>query len=447
MSTSDTSKVGPVQRILRAAAKVEPHELKATVLSFLFVFILMAAYFILRAPRDSMSADCTQEEVNWLWTMTFFFSLIAVSLYGWLISLVRFQRVVPSVYVFFSASFFAFFAVSTTLPDPKLVNQAFYVWLSVFSLFHVSVFWSFMSDLFSREQAPRLFGVIATGASLGAMVGPVIPTFFAEQIGTMNLIPVSAALLLIPVPIIVALQRIKDGELGNAHVQVDLTRQQRLGRNPFSGFGLFIRNPYLLGIGLFIFMYVIMNTFIYMELRKLLGAFDRDVRTQIYGAMDLAVNTIAIVTALFLTSRLATRMGLAVTLALIPLFMVGGWLFVAASPLLAVLIGLQVARRAGNYAITKPGREMLFTIVDSESRYKAKPVIDIVVYRGGDMVTAWFYSLLTATFGLGLAGVAVIAAGIAAVWAASGAYLGRRYARARQESTPNAPTSGEVPGA
>lgn len=427
--------MGPVQRILKATAKIEPRELKATVLSFLFVFILMAAYFILRAPRDSISAEWTQEEVNWLWTMTFFFSIVAVSLYGWLISLVRFSRVVPSVYVFFALTFFAFFGVSTTLSDPKLVNQAFYVWLSVFSLFHVSVFWSFMSDLFSREQAPRLFGVIATGASLGAILGPAIPTFFADEIGSLNLIPVSAVLLLIPVPIIVALQRLKVTELGNEDVSADLSREQRLGRNPLSGFWLFVTNPFLLGIGLFIFLYVIMNTFIYMELRNLLGEFERDARTQIYGAIDLAVNSIAIVTALFLTSRLATRLGLAVTLALIPLFMVGGWLVVAATPLLSVLIGLQIARRAGNYAITKPGREMLFTIVDSETRYKAKPVIDIVVYRGGDMVTAWLYSLLTAGFGLGLAGIALIGAGVAAIWAASGVYLGRRYGRVTEAAS------------
>ena len=436
MNNNNSAGSGPLARILRATAKIEANEIRATVLSFLFVFTLMAAYFILRAPRDSISAEWTQEEVNWLWTLTFFFSVVAVSLYGWLISLVRFSRVVPSVYVFFSLSFVAFFAASTSLPDPKLVNQAFYVWLSVFSLFHVSVFWSFMSDLFSREQAPRLFAVIATGASLGAMVGPAVPTFFGDDIGTLNLIPISAVMLLIPVPIILALQKLKVTDLGNEDVHVDLSQQQHLGRNPFAGFKLFIQSPLLLGIGLFIFLYVIMNTFIYMELRKLLGVFDRDVRTQIYGAMDLAVNSIAILTALFATSRLATRMGMAVTLALIPALMVGGWLIVAATPLLAVLIGLQVARRAGNYAITKPGREMLFTLVDSETRYKAKPVVDIVLYRGGDMVTAWFYGILTATFGLGLAGVAVIAAVIAAVWALSGVYLGRRYNREQRSDDP-----------
>ena len=418
---------GPVAKILRATAKIEPNEIKATILSFLFVFVLMVAYFFLRPVRDAMAVDWTQEEVNWLWTATFFFSVIAVTVYGGVISRVRFNRLVPGVYLFFSATFVAFYFAALSLPDPNLSNKIFYVWLSVFSLFHLSVFWSFMSGVFNREQAPRLFGAIATGASLGAMLGPSIPLFFADDIGELNLLPISAALLLIPIPIAIQLQKLKTSQLGNPDLHADLSAAQRLGRNPFGGFMLFIKNPYLLAIGVFILLYVTMNTFIYMELRKALVDFDRATRTQIYAGIDFAVNSLAIVTALFATSRLTTRFGMAVTLALIPALMVGGWLVVAASPLLVVLAGLQIARRAGNYAITRPGREMLFTVVDEQTRFKAKPVIDIVLYRGGDMLTAWGYGALTAVLGLGLAGVATVAAGIAAVWAIVGVYLGREY--------------------
>ena len=166
-----------------------------------------------------------------------------------------------------------------------------------------------------------------------------------------------------------------------------------------------------------------------------MGVFDRDVRTQIWGGIDLAVNSLAFVTALFATGRLATRFGMPTTLALIPALMVGGWVVVALSPVLAVLIGLQVARRAGNYAVTRPGREMLFTAVDTETRFKAKPVIDIVVYRGGDVITAWLYTALTATLGLGLAGIAAIAAVVAGIWAGAGIFLGRKYDRGGNEST------------
>ena len=192
---------------------------------------------------------------------------------------------------------------------------------------------------------------------------------------------------------------------------------------------MFVTNPYLLAIGVFILMYVTMSTFVYMELREFLAPYERAERTQIQASIDLAVNSLAIVTAIFATGRLATRFGMATTLSLIPILMVGGWMVVAAVPVLAVLIGLQIARRAGNYAITKPGREMLFTLVDDETRYKAKPVIDIVVYRGGDMVTAWLHTALREVFALSLTGVASVAAVIAAVWALTGIYLGRTYNR------------------
>jgi len=422
---------GPLAGIIAAATKIQPNELKATLLSFCFVFVLMAAYFILRPVRDAMSSDWSDTELSTLWTSTFLFSFIAVSVYGAAISSVQFRRLVPSVYGFFAATFVAFYVASSATTDAGTVDKLFYVWLSVFSLFHVSVFWSYMSGLFSSEQAPRLFGVIATGASLGAIAGPSIPTFFADDIGTMNLMLIAATMLIVPIPIIGALEKLKVGELGNAGLHADLSAQEKLGKNPFSGFMLFLKDPYLLAIGAFILLYVVMNTFIYFELRKLMAEFDRDTRTQIWASIDLAVNSLAIVTALFATSRLTTRFGMATTLSLIPVLMIGGWLLVAAVPLLAVLAGMQIVRRAGNYAITRPGREMLFTLVDSETRFKAKPVIDIVVYRGGDMATAWAYTAMTTVFGLGLAGIGVVAAVMAALWAGAGIYLGRRYDHGR----------------
>jgi AAA family ATP:ADP antiporter len=418
--------------------KVEPNELKATALSFLFVFSLMTAYFIIRPVRDAMASDWSRADTSFLWTLTFVFSVIAVFSYGYIISRVRFSRVVPGVYIFFAGSFAAFYLGSQSVTDSTLVDKSFYVWLSVFSLFHVSVFWTFMSGLFSKEQAPRLFAIIATGASAGAIVGPSIPTFFAEEIGVMNLMLISAAILLVPVPIIGALEKLKVTDLGNQHLQADLSQAERLGKNPFSGFLLFIRNPYLLGIGLFILMYVTMSTFVYMELREMMAVFERPERAKIFGRIDLAVNILAIVTAMFATSRLTTRFGMATTLSLIPILMVGGWMIVAAVPVLGVLIGLQIARRGGNYAVTRPGREMLFTLVDTETRYKAKPVIDIVVYRGGDMVTAWVHTGLRELLQFGLGGVAIVGAVVAVIWAAAGIYLGRTYNRANDEDSSKA---------
>ena len=416
-------------RALCRATKVEPHELRATLASFAFAFCLMTAYMILRPVRDSLSSDWTDEQLSWLWTSTFFFSVLAVSVYGGVISRLRFKIMVPSVYAFFAATFVGFHIVGNTVGENDLVNRSFYVWLSVFSLFHLSVFWSFMSRIYNKHQAKRVFSVIALGVTSGAIVGPAVPTFFADDIGAMNLLLVGAVLLLVPIPLIGILERLRVDDLDNADAAERMSIDARLNPNPFSGFAKFATNPFLLAIGGFILFYVMMNTFIYFELRDALGQFERDVRTQYWGGIDLAVNLLAAVTALFATGRLATRAGMPITLALVPLLMVGGWIFVAVSPVLMVLIGLQVSRRAGNYAITRPGREMLFTIVDSETRFKAKPVIDIVVYRGGDVVTAWFYTALTARLGLGLAGVALISAAVCAVWAAAGVFLGRSYER------------------
>ena len=427
---SDNDKTGPIGRIVEAATKVKPHELKATVVAFLFIFVLMAAYFILRPVRDAMSSDFSDVELSLLWTGTFVFSVPAVFLYGAIIPHVRFDRLVPVVYAFFAATFLGFYAGNAALPGAVWLDKLFYVWLSVFSLFHVSVFWSFMSGLFDREQAKRLFAIIATGASAGVVAGPAVATFFADDIGTMNLMLIAAVMLLVPIPLIGVLERLKVGELGNAGLAADLGRQVQLGRNPFSGFSLLFRDRYLAGIALFILLYVSINTIFYFEIRDFLREFERATRTQWWGGIDLVVNSLAIVTALFGTGRLATRFGMPTTLALLPVLMVGGFVLVAAAPVLMVVVGLQIVRRAGNYAITRPGREMLFTLVDQESRYKAKPVIDICVYRGGDMATAWAYTGVVALLGLGLPGIAIIGALVAAAWAATGLYMGRSYDRA-----------------
>jgi AAA family ATP:ADP antiporter len=435
MTDRDADRRNALTRIIRAATKVEPNELTATLLSFFFVFVLMTAYFIMRPVRDAMASDWSDVEVSLLWTTTFFLSIIAVSVYGAAISFVRFRFLVPGVYGFFALSFFIFYSGSNFIVDPVLVDKGFYVWLSVFSLFHLSVFWSFMSDLFNKEQAPRLFGFIATGASVGAIVGPLLTAQLVEKVGTDNMMLISATMLLIPIPIILVLEKLKRTSLGNEDVHVDLSAQQAMGRNPFAGFSIFLKSPYLIGIGLFIVLYVAIGSFVYFELKNLLEVFTRDERTQIWAYIDLAVNTLAILTAMFITSRISTRFGMATTLALIPALMAIGMLVIALSPVVAVVVGLQVARRAGNYAITRPGREMLFTIVDRETRFKAKPVIDIVLYRGGDMVTAWAFTLLTSVVGLGLGAVAAIGAVIAAIWSLVGMYLGRSFDKVAADDT------------
>ena len=416
----------PIQRFMDAVSKIHPNELRATVLSALFIFVLMTAYFMLRPARDAMASDWTDAEVSTLWTINFFISLAAVMVYGFAASNVRFRWLVPGVYVFFAASFLCFYLGTSFVPDPVLIDKSFYVWLSVFSLFHVSVFWSFMSDLFNKEQAPRLFAFIAMGASLGTLAGPAIAGLTADIVSEKELMIVSAFMLFIPIPIILTLERLKATALGNSDVNVDLS-QQTLGKNPFSGFMLFFKSPFLMGIAAFIILYVGISSFVYFEQKNLLADFERAERREILAWVDLVVNSLAIFTAAFVTSRLTTKLGMATTLALVPAFVCIGMLLLAISPILMVVLGLQVMRRAGNYAITRPGREMLFTVVGREARFKAKPVIDIVFYRGGDMIWAWAFTGLTTGLGLGLGAVAAVGAVIAATWAGVGAYLGRSF--------------------
>ncbi|MEO1204330.1 MAG: MFS transporter, partial [Pseudomonadota bacterium] len=413
-------------RLVRAATQIQPNELRATLLSVLFVFTLMTAYFMLRPVRDAMASDWTDAEVSTLWTINFFISFVAVSLYGFAISNIRFRWIVPGVYIAFAASFFFFYAGTTFVEDAVLIDKSFYVWLSVFSLFHVSVFWSFMSDLFSKEQAPRLFGFIALGSSVGAIVGPAIAGATVGFVDERQLMLLSAVLLLVPVPLFFTLDRLKVTTLGNADVSADLS-QAKLGKNPLAGFSIFLKSPFLLGIAAFILLYVAISSFVYFEQKNLLADFSRAERREILSWVDLIVNSLAIITAMFVTSRLATKLGMAMTLALVPLLVVAGMLVLAVSPIIGVVLGLQVARRAGNYAITRPAREMLFTVVDREARFKAKPVIDIVFYRGGDMVWAWAFTGLTTGLGLGLGAVAAVGALIAAIWAAVGFSLGRSF--------------------
>jgi len=413
--------------LLGRASDIRPHEARATLASFSLVMMLMASYYILRPVRDAMASDWSDAEVSWLWTFTFFISFIAVSLYGTAVARLRFSRLVPSVYSFFAVSFVLFYLGAASVSDRTLLDKSFYIWISLFSLFHISVFWSFMADTFSKPQAIRLFGFIGAGASIGGLAGPALTTLLVKDIGTENLMLIAALLVVLALPLVAWVQRLKQTDLHNGNVSVSNKDVEFIGGNPLAGFAEFMRSPYLLGIGLFIFLYTTISSFVYFELKNLLADFDPDVRTQIWGGMDLAVNSLTLLVAMFATGRIAQRFGLPFTLALIPVLVAGGMLMLAAEPLVYVVVGVQVARRAGNYAISRPAREMLFTAVDRETRFKAKQVIDIVIYRGGDMLNAWLFTALTQGLGLGLAAVAGIGAVIAGLWALTGIFLGRRF--------------------
>jgi AAA family ATP:ADP antiporter len=425
----------PLQRLLARACDIEANEVRATLASFSLVLILMGSYYILRPVRDAMASDWTDAEVSWLWTFTFIFSTLAVSLYGAAVARVSVHRLVPSVYALFAASFLLFYLGTQTIADRVLLDKSFYVWISLFSLFHISVFWSFMADTFARPQATRLFGFIGAGASIGAIGGPAMAALLVGDIGTDPLLLVAAAMVALAPPLVLWLQRLKRTDLENASITARPADFDYIGGGAFAGFSEFLQSRYLLFIGLFIFLYTSVGSFVYFELKNLLADYDIEVRSQIWAGMDLVVNIMTVVVGAFATGRIAKHMGLPFTLASIPVLMVVCMLTLAATPVMMVAVATQVVRRIGNYAISRPAREMLFTAVDRETRFKAKPVIDIVIYRGGDMLNAWAFTALTQGLGLGLAAVATVGACVALTWAATGVYLGRQFNAMKPDET------------
>jgi len=422
-----SNEAGPFSRLFRIATKIEEDEIRATLLSFVFIFMLMFAYNMLKPVRDALAPEWTDVELASLWTINFVFSAIAVSLYGLAVSRLKLRNVIPGVYAFFAASFVLFYIGANAMADNAYINKAFYVWLSLFSLFHVSVFWSLMSDLFTKEQAPRLFAFIASGASIGTIAGGAVTLFLATKLGTLNLMLLAATILVLTVPLITVLRSSVSSNLAGSN------QDSSISGNPFAGFRQFISNPYLLGIALFIFLYTFIGSFAYFEIKNLMAGNEREANTAIWAGINTSVNLISIVTAMFATSRITTTVGLGKALALIPLCVSIALLAVFANPALAIIIVAWVVLKAGNYSITRPGREMLYTNVSREDRFKTKQVIDIVVYRGGDVFSGWMFALMTTSLGLGMGPIALLGAGVAVLWAYVGLRLGNTYDR---ESNP-----------
>jgi len=429
----NNTKRSPFANRMQALSKIEPHEIKATFASFTFVFLLMTSYNILKPIRDSMASDWSDSEVAQLWTINFFLTLAVNFIYSAALSIARLKAVVPSVYGFFALSFLAFAFGHQAFSDPVVINKAYYIWVSLFALFHISVFWSFMADLFNKEQAKRLFGFIATGASVGGLIGPLLPTVLAAFVSN-DVLMVIASLLLLPViPLITYLERLKITELHHSDENT-IAQSLTIGGNPFAGFTLLLKSPFLIGISIFLFFYTSLGSFTYFELKNLLASYDGETRTQIQAGITLAINALTIITAMFATGRIASRYGVSATLALVPILMMGGFVTVGILASLWLVVGLQVILKAGNYAITRPAREMLFTLVNREARYKTKPVIDTVIYRGGDVINGWSFAALTEGLGLGMGPVAFVGAVVAAVWALMGVILGRAYQKDQRAS-------------
>ncbi len=425
---------------LQRLVKVEPVEVRALLWAFSYFFALLCSYYILRPMRDEMGIAGGVEHLQWLFTGTFLAMLAAVPLFGWVTSRYSRRQFLPFVYLFFIANLLLFFALFRSGLTHAWVARAFFIWTSVFNLFIVSVFWSFMADLFSDAQAKRLFGFVAAGGTAGALAGPALTATLAIPLGPTNLLLISAAALgwaMLCIRRLIAWRATLPAAPamaaeGSAPSRPP-EREAGLGGGALAGLRLIAGSRYLLGICLLILLFTTLSTFLYFQQAQIIrdSFADPAQRTTVFAAMDFAVNALTLIIQVFLTGRIVQALGMSWTLALIPLLLGGGFLMLGIAPLLGTLVVVQVVRRAGNYAIMKPTREMLFVVLAPEEKYKAKNVIDTVVYRGGDVVSAWAYAGLQA-LGLGLSAIAFIAVPVAAGWAWISWGLGRmQEARAK----------------
>ena len=398
---------------------VKPAEAKAVALSFTYFFCLLCAYYVLRPIRDEMGIQGGVENLQWLFTATFVSMLCVVPVFGWLCSRYPRVKLLPMVYGFFIVNIALFYlCYRFEWVAPTYLARIFFVWVSVFNLFVVSVFWSFMVDLFDHEQGKRLFGFIAAGGSAGAILGPALTTLLVTSIGTVNLLLISIALLTITLLCIRQLRGWSDQQ----------HRQQpaAMGGSMFDGIKRVTQSTYLLGICGYVLLYTTLATFLYFTQAEIVRDtfVDSNERTRIFAVIDLITNLLTVSLQIFVTSRISTRLGVPVTLALVPAILVIGFIALSVYPVLLVLIAVQVLRRAGNYAFARPGREMLFSVLQRNDKYKSKNFIDTVVYRGGDAVSAWLYSGL-ASLGLAASGIAAIGAALSVVWMLIGWRLGQ----------------------
>jgi AAA family ATP:ADP antiporter len=413
--------------LLDRLVSARPGEMPALVAAFGYNFLLFTAYYILRPLRDSMGVAGGVENLDDLFGFTLVGMLLAVPVYGWISG--RFRRAVflPWIYVFFVVQLLGFWLMFRIAGDDAPTARVFFVWVSVFNLFVVSVFWSFMADLFDREQGKRVFAFIAAGASTGGILGSSIPAFFAEALGDVNLLLISSALLagtVLPIRYLLrwSSRRVSAGE------RLD---ERPIGGNPFAGFTRVFSSRYLSGIALFVFLMAAVSTFLYLQQAELLQVHfpDRGERTAFLGRIELTVNVAVVLMQMFAVGKLTSRFGLPVMIVSVPLFVVAGFLLIAASPTLATLVGVYIFRRLGQYAVVRPCREMLYTTVDRESKYKAKNVNDTLVYRTSDYVVAKGHDAFVSALGASLTWVAWLGAAVAAIWAVTAFLLGRAHER------------------
>jgi AAA family ATP:ADP antiporter len=413
--------------VLKKIIPVEREEWGAVLLATAYGFAILFSYYILRAVRDEISAE-DRGNLQYLWTAVFFVMMLAVPLYSSLVS--RFSRgfFIPLANRFFAVNLIAFWAALELLPleARPWIDRVFYVWASVFALFVVTVFWGFIVDLFRDHQGKRVFGFIAVGSSLGGVFGSLFTSLIADVVPTFLLLLVAV----VPLEAAAWLAWLLHRRSGEGQTTLRTEGSERIPGTAWSGIEVVFRSPYLRAIAGYIFLMTFASTVLYFQQAELLGEAitDRGVRTVFFARIDLAVNILTIGGQGLLAAHVIRWAGIGLSLAFLPALAFLGFLGLGTYPLLAVLVVLQVLYRAGRYALARPAREVLFTVVGREERYKSKAFIDAAVYRGGDLVNGWVYAGL-ANLGLAVGAISLVAVPVMAVWVGMGLFLGRAQER------------------
>ena len=414
----------------------------SVIVAFFLFFCVLGGYFAVRPVRETVGTILGRDRVANLYVATWIASLAIVPIYGAIVAKVRRSVFLPLIYGFVAVALAIVGGVLQNQPKSVAFGQFFYVFISVLSLFLVSVFWSFLVELFDSGQAKRLFPVIAAGGTAGALVGPLFTDLAARSIGNGGILYVGATLFALAVVLQTILIRLwKSGpepnqERDEGHYQ---SRDRALGGNPLAGVTLVLRSPYLLGIAAYVALLATANTFLYFEQLRLVATTfaDTQTRTSVFARIDWIVQSLTILAQLFITGRIASRLGLVVLLTIIPVAIFFGFLALSIWNTFMLLAVVIVLRRSGEYAFVRPGREMLWTPMSKETKYKAKNFVDVPVYRGADAAVAQLQRAIEGA-GFGVQTAALLGALAAVLWAVNGWWLGRRYDSAPQHASEGA---------
>jgi len=431
VTSAATPSRSPFAAVHGRLGTIEPGEMRATLLACLYFFFLLASYFILRSVRDAVGVAAGVQNLSWLFTGTLVATILLNPVFATVVSSLPVRRFIPIVYRTFGVLLLGFVAAVYWWPESYngWMQPAFWIWTSVFSLFVPSVFWGFMADTFHPEQGKRLFGFISVGGTLGALAGSALTAALAKIVGTAALMLISAAMLEIAVQVV---RRFPPSFRSDTRKREEEKRP--IGGSSFSGFINVVKSPYLLGICLYMLLFTVGTTVLYFQQAEIVAEAysDRESRTAFLAQIDFMVQLLTVFAQLFLTGRIIKWLGVGFTLAILPAMSIIGFGALGVTASFAVFVAFSVLRRAGSYGFANPAREVLFTVVRPEDKYKAKNLIDTFVYRSGDQIGAWSYRGFTA-LGLSMSGIALMAVPLSALWLAVGIWLGRRQA-SRQAS-------------